>query len=415
MLVRPALVALSAASTVLAPAPLRERTVAWEPAAAIVRSYVVGTAREDWINAVVRTRNGDLVAAGYADRDDGKPSRPWHAVIIRFAPNGTVRWLRRIAAATMRAAWTVVESPSGDLAAAGLARSDAGDLDAWLLILDAAGRVKADRRFGGPRDDRAIGIIADPRGGYVLAGETASEGAGGRDAFVASVGPDGAERWRRTIGTAASERGFALAAAGDGWVAIGTRGSDPIRGYVIGGSFGGAIAWERELRDAHDVVPHFVRALGGDTVFISGYAGPPEAHAPFAAVANARGTLLRRARYAFAGDARAIESCAHGGAEWLAGNVAAPGQRRTMLLLRVAPSDLTARAFRVAGRGEAAYATACTGTPAALVVGGYAGADEEHGDLVVLALDPARLTGEAVAADPWPDAVWSSPNASPSP
>jgi hypothetical protein len=402
-------VAAAFAGAAIAATPLTERTVRWEPARAVTRAYVAGTPREDWINAVLRTRDGDLVAAGYTDRDDAAPRHPWDAIVMRLAPDGRARWERRIAAPAMRAAWAVAEAPNGDLGVAGLARGDAGDLDGWLLILDAAGAVKTDRRFGGPRDDRVTGIALDPRGGYVLAGETASEGRGLRDAWIVDVDANGGERWRRTIGTERDERAFAIAPLRDGWAAIGTRTEGRIRGYVVAGSFGGTVAWSRELKDdGADVVPHFVRALDGATLLVSGYAGGRDAHAPFAAVVTAGGTLLRRARYPLAGDARGIESCGAEGAEWIAGSVAPLGGRRSMLLLRVAHEDLSGTVYRVSASGENAYATACTFAGTTLVVGGYTGSDEEHGDLALISVDPAHLIAESAARDAWPGAVFAT-------
>jgi outer membrane protein assembly factor BamB len=84
------------------------------------------------------------------------------------------------------------------------------------------------RQLGTPADEvlhAGRHLVLDGRGHVLVAGTTwgamddDTPNAGGADAFVVKLRlSDGAEAWRRQIGTAEDDRGRALAVDGDGYV-----------------------------------------------------------------------------------------------------------------------------------------------------------------------------------------------------
>jgi len=90
---------------------------------------------------------------------------------------------------------------------------------ALILKTDVSGKLLWAKRYGldGKTEPHDLIARAD---GFVIAGFTLAATAGGVDAFLMSVGQDGAVQWMRTYGGALDDRGFAMAAAADGGVAL---------------------------------------------------------------------------------------------------------------------------------------------------------------------------------------------------
>ena len=62
------------------------------------------------------------------------------------------------------------------------------------------------RTLGGVNDDEALALIKDRNGNYLLAGYTASSGAGADDVFVVSFNDNGVINWEQTYGTLYNEQ-----------------------------------------------------------------------------------------------------------------------------------------------------------------------------------------------------------------
>ena len=88
------------------------------------------------------------------------------------------------------------------------------------------------KAYGGANSEVARSVIQTSDGGYLLAGETASFGVGGKDFWLAKTDASGNMEWNNTYGGASNDMSFSVVEAGDG-------------GYVLTGrtnSFGAGIA-----------------------------------------------------------------------------------------------------------------------------------------------------------------------------
>jgi len=114
-------------------------------------------------------------------------------------------------------------------------------------ILDATVRPSPgsidtfDRGYGGTENDRALSIQQTFDGGYVVAGLTASFGAGGPDVWVLKVNSAGTVQWQNTYGGTGDDAATSVQQTKDG-------------GYIVAGitkSFGagGADIWVLKLND----------------------------------------------------------------------------------------------------------------------------------------------------------------------
>lgn len=66
------------------------------------------------------------------------------------------------------------------------------------------------KAYGGSGNERAHSIDLTSDGGYIIAGETTSFGAGNKDWFVMKIDANGVEQWSKTYGTSSVEDGFSI-------------------------------------------------------------------------------------------------------------------------------------------------------------------------------------------------------------
>lgn len=104
----------------------------------------------------------------------------------------------------------------------------AGYLDVFLFKTDADGDLVWSKTFGGPDTDTAAAVLPTEDGGFIVAGATASMGAGFHNALLLKVDASGDAMWSRAFGGDGHDNADAMEPTNDG-------------GYVLAGfteSFG---------------------------------------------------------------------------------------------------------------------------------------------------------------------------------
>lgn len=97
---------------------------------------------------------------------------------------------------------------------------------AFVAIFVMSGMVSAqpvselDLTFGGTDDDFAHSVIQTNDGGYAIAGETQSFGAGGRDFWLIKTDPSGNALWTRTFGGPKDDVAYAVIQTADGGLVV---------------------------------------------------------------------------------------------------------------------------------------------------------------------------------------------------
>jgi phosphodiesterase/alkaline phosphatase D-like protein len=110
----------------------------------------------------------------------------------------------------------VVHAADGGLAVAGLTGFGAGGGDAMVLRLDGSGNVLWVYTYGGAKADEANAIALTADGGFLVAGDTASFGAGGTDGWLFKLDSSGNLLWQRTYGGSGADTLKAVQATADG-------------------------------------------------------------------------------------------------------------------------------------------------------------------------------------------------------
>lgn len=95
--------------------------------------------------------------------------------------------------------------------------------DVWLLKTDDLGDVMWDNTFGGAGNDYGHSVQETSDGGFIVAGDTGSFGAGGWDAYLVKTDSTGNLQWESTFGGTSNEHAYDVAQTSDGgYILIGT-------------------------------------------------------------------------------------------------------------------------------------------------------------------------------------------------
>ena len=161
-------------------------------------SKSIGGARQDCGWSIHELDSG-FVIAGFTESFGAGGS---DAYLIRTDARGDTLWTRTYGGPEDELVWSVLPVEDGFVLAGQTASSGAGDFDFYLLRTDLSGELLWERTYGGAGVDRAFSVQQMADGGFVLAGITYSFGAGGRDGWVVATDAAGNERWNRALGSA---------------------------------------------------------------------------------------------------------------------------------------------------------------------------------------------------------------------
>ncbi len=185
-----------------------------------------GGTNEDWAYSVQQTSDGGYIVAGWA-ASFGAGS--FDFLLIKTNSSGNVQWARTYGGTNSDYAYSVQQTSDGGYIVAGYTSSfGAGSFDLLLIKTNSSGNVQWARTYGGTNSDHAYSVQQTSDGGYIVAGWTASFGAGGWDAFLIKTNSSGNVQWARTYGGTGIDDARSVQQTSDG-------------GYIVAGytrSFG---------------------------------------------------------------------------------------------------------------------------------------------------------------------------------
>ena len=148
-----------------------------------------GGVGRDFATAVGDTRDGGLIVAGPIESESTKVD----IRVVKLNTQGDVVWDHTFGGGDDDWVRAVMETKDGGHAAAGYRMSDDGGLyDAWVLKLDRNGALLWDQTYGSAANEWARALIELPDGSLALGGDNWSKGAGKSDVWVIKLVPDAA-------------------------------------------------------------------------------------------------------------------------------------------------------------------------------------------------------------------------------
>lgn len=221
---------------------------------------------------VTATRDGGYIAVGVT-RSYGSGGEDVY--LVRTDARGEILWFNTFGGDGEDNGWAVHETADGFVLAGFTESIGAGGFDFYLIKTDAQGEVTWARTFGGRQDDRCWALAITRDGGFVLAGETASFGAGERDFLLIRTDSSGKQLWSRTFGGENDDRCFSVAIAADGgYVLAGqtySEGAGDRDAWIVRTDADGELQWSRTFGGPDSDVAHSVSRTADGRFFVTGY------------------------------------------------------------------------------------------------------------------------------------------------
>lgn len=145
------------------------------------------------------------------------PSSLSEIFVIKIAQwTGTTLWARVIGTSNFDYGMSIVQRDDDGFVGTGNMGTPYNPYNMYLLYMDQDGNEELSLAIGGSDNDLGNDVIKAGDGNYVLAGSTASIGAGFNDFYILKVDQDGNQLWSSAIGGASPDAAYAIVEAADG-------------------------------------------------------------------------------------------------------------------------------------------------------------------------------------------------------
>jgi hypothetical protein len=214
----------------------------------------IGGSSDDRAFSIIQSSDGGYVVAGFTS-SFGTGGADFY--VVKLDSSGNVQWTKTIGGSSDEWAFSIIQSSDGGYVVAGETYSfGAGYFDMYVVKLDSSGNVQWTKTIGGSSDDRAFSIIQSSDGGYVVAGFTSSFGTGGADFYVVKLDSSGNVQWTKTIGGSSDEWAFSIIQSSDGgYVVAGETysfGAGYFDMYVVKLDSSGNVQWTKTIGGSSD-------------------------------------------------------------------------------------------------------------------------------------------------------------------
>jgi type IX secretion system substrate protein/putative pyrroloquinoline-quinone binding quinoprotein len=179
---------------------------------------IIGGTNNDNAYSIVQTTEGGYILVG-STQSFGAGGGDMY--IVKFSASGELLWSKTIGGGSVEEAKSIAVTDDGGYVIAGNTTSfGAGSYDMFVVKLDGAGNLQWERTFGGSSEDCAYSIIRTADGSFAVAGYTNSFGAGNRDILMLKLNRKGNLIWSKTIGGASDDNAYCIIETSDGGYAL---------------------------------------------------------------------------------------------------------------------------------------------------------------------------------------------------
>ncbi|MEW5922830.1 MAG: T9SS type A sorting domain-containing protein [Candidatus Zixiibacteriota bacterium] len=220
----------------------------------VIWSKTYGGAETDQGYSIDNTDDGGFILAG-STRSFGSGARDVY--LIRTDDAGNILWSKSFGGVLDDQARSVrVTSDNGFIICGTTDSYGQGYSDLYLIKTDSLGDTIWTRAYGGAGGESGSAVRETMDGGFIAIGSTGSFGEGYSSVYVVRVDADGDSLWAYAYGGAKADNGYTVELSGDGGflLAGGTAsfGAGYTDGYLIKIDANGNVAWEKTYGGAMD-------------------------------------------------------------------------------------------------------------------------------------------------------------------
>lgn len=243
------------------------------PSGSIEWQKTCGETSWEYPYSIQQTSDDGYIVAGHSNAFlGGRNSDYW---VLKLASNGSIEWQKTYGGTTWDGAYSIQQTSDGGYIVAGETFSfGAGNADFWVLKLTSNGDIEWQKAYGGADDDRARSIQQISDGGYIVAGETFSFGAGNIDIWVIKLFPNGGIEWQKTYGGVDDELVHSVQQTSDGGYIVASEtssfGAGNRDGWLLKLASNGNAEWQQTWGSGGWDRAHSIQQTSGGGYIVAG-------------------------------------------------------------------------------------------------------------------------------------------------
>jgi len=169
-------------------------------------------------HSVQQTTDDGYIITGYTTSYGAGLEDIW---VIKTDANGNSDWSNTFGGSSEDIGWCVQQTNDGGYVITGDTTSyGSGSWNIWLIKIDSGGNEEWNKTYGGTSEDTSRFVQQTTDGGYIIAGQTGSYGAGNMDIWLIKTDQNGNEEWNKTYGGGLTEHCYSAQQTNDGGYVI---------------------------------------------------------------------------------------------------------------------------------------------------------------------------------------------------
>jgi len=223
--------------------------------------------------SIQQTSDGGYIVAGETHSFGAGDQDFW---VLKLSSTGAIEWQRTYGGNSWDWPYSIQQTSDGGYIVAGITYSfGAGNTDIWILKLFSTGAIEWQRTYGGSEDDWAHSIQQTSDGGYIVVGFTCSFGFVWEEVWVLKLYSDGSIEWQRTYGGSYNDAAYFILQTSDGgYIVAGetqSYGAGNTDIWILKLYSDGSIEWQRTYGGSYNDAARSIQQTSDGSYIVAGY------------------------------------------------------------------------------------------------------------------------------------------------